>query len=80
MLKSPKPIVRLQNFGPNGYDFLIRGFLSSHYTLDMWDIESDIRLAPTKELREHNINIAIPIFSPEKGKLEVTQERAQTLE
>jgi len=61
ILKSPKPIIRLSNFGEYGYEFLIRGFLSSHYTLDMWDIASDIRFAIVKSLKENNIEIAVPV-------------------
>ena len=42
---SPAPIIRLVDIAPNGYNFLIRGFLSSTYTLDQWDIAGDIRVA-----------------------------------
>jgi len=61
ILKSPKPIIRLSHFGEYGYEFLIRGFVSSHYTLDMWDIASDIRIGVVKILKENNIKIAIPV-------------------
>ena len=61
ILKSPKPIIRLNNFGEYGYDFLIRGFVSSHYTLDMWDIASDVRIGIVSALRENNIEIAVPV-------------------
>ncbi|HZW61065.1 MAG TPA: mechanosensitive ion channel domain-containing protein [Candidatus Babeliales bacterium] len=61
VLKSPTPIVRLDNFGEFGFVFMARGFLSSNYTLDQWDIASDIRLAMVKRLRESGIQIALPI-------------------
>lgn len=61
ILKSPKPIVRLNKFGEYGFVFLIRGFISSHYTLDMWDIAGDIRLSIVKALRDNNIEIAVPV-------------------
>ena len=61
ILKNPKPIVRLDNFDENGYVFMIRGFLSSNYTLDQWDIASDIRLSIIRNLKEAGITIAIPV-------------------
>ena len=48
VLKNPRPVVRLENFSDLGYVFLVRGFLSSNHTLDMWDIASDIRFAIVK--------------------------------
>lgn len=61
VLKNPKPVVRLHEFGPNGYEFLLRGFISSNYTLDQWDIASDIRLQIVKLFRQHGIEFALPI-------------------
>ena len=61
VLKNPKPIVRLDAFGEYGYTFMLRGFISSAYTLEMWDIASDIRLAIVKALRENGIEIAVPV-------------------
>lgn len=61
ILKNPKPVVRLDNFGEYGYMFMVRGYFSSNYTLDMWDIASDVRLTIVKTLKEHNITIAIPV-------------------
>jgi potassium efflux system protein len=58
LLKNPRPIVRLESFSDLGYVFLVRGFLSSHYTLDMWDIASEVRLSIVKRLREHGIELA----------------------
>lgn len=58
VLKSPSPIVRLYRFGAYGFVFQIRGFLSASYTLDMWDIASDIRLNIAKTLHENNIKIS----------------------
>ena len=60
ILKNPKPVIRLSNFSDDGYVFLVRGFLSSNYTLDQWDIASDIRIAIVKALRMHQIEIAVP--------------------
>ncbi len=60
VLKNPNPIVRLDNFGESGFVFMARGFLSSNYTLDAWDIASDVRLAMVVELRKHGIQLAVP--------------------
>ena len=58
VLKSPSPVIRLYRFGAYGYVYQIRGFLSSNYMLDMWDIASDIRLTIAKLLKDNNIEIA----------------------
>jgi len=61
ILKSPKPVIRLEEFGEYGFKFLIRGYISTHYTLDMWDIASDTRFAIVEALKKHNITIAVPV-------------------
>lgn len=61
ILKTPKPIVFLDQFGDHGYVFMIRGFISSTYTLDMWEIASEVRLNIIQALRENNVHIAIPV-------------------
>lgn len=61
VLKSPKPIVRLDSFGEYGFVFLVRGFLSSNYTLDQWEIASDVRLEIVKVLRQHAVQLAVPV-------------------
>lgn len=60
VLKNPKPMVRLDEFGMYGYTFTVRGFLSSMYVLDQWDIAADIRIRILKKLHEHKIRIARP--------------------
>lgn len=62
ILKNPKPIIRLDDFSEYGYRFLARGFMSDIYTLDQWDIASDIRIIIAQRLKEENIKIAIPIL------------------
>lgn len=61
ILKNPRPVVRLESFSELGFVFMVRGFLSSNHTLDMWDIASDVRLAIVRRLREHGIDIAYPV-------------------
>jgi small-conductance mechanosensitive channel len=60
ILKSPRPIIRLENFGDNGYEFMLRGFLSSNKTLDIWDIASNVRLSLVQALQKNGIFLAVP--------------------
>lgn len=59
ILKHPRPVVRLDSFGEYGFVFMVRGYLSSNYTLDMWDIASDVRLTIVSEFKKHGIEIAL---------------------
>lgn len=84
VLKMPSPIVRLHDFVDNGYQFLIRGFLTADKVYDQWDIASEIRFEIVRILRANNIEIASPtrilrvlqqdvvrgseVISPEKPK------------
>jgi len=61
ILKSPKAIVRLHNLGEYSFTFLVRGYISSHYTLDKWNIASDLRLAIVRALRANKISLAVPV-------------------
>ncbi len=61
ILKNPKPVIRLDEFRPDGFEFMVRGFLSSNFTLDQWDIASEVRLSIVKILRDNNIEIAMPV-------------------
>jgi small-conductance mechanosensitive channel len=61
VLKNPRPIVRLDEFGEYGYKFMARGFLSDVYTLEQWNIASDIRIIIVKKLEENGIEIAVPM-------------------
>ncbi|MDR3646263.1 MAG: mechanosensitive ion channel [Candidatus Babeliales bacterium] len=58
ILKSPAPVVRLDDFSENGYVFMVRGFLSSQNVTNMWNIASGVRLGIVKKLRENNIEIS----------------------
>lgn len=61
ILKSPPPVIRLNDFGSTGYIFMVRGFLSSINVLNQWDIASDIRLEIVEQLRKAGIYIAPPL-------------------
>lgn len=62
VLKNPRSIVRLNNFTEYGYEFMVRAFISSAYTLEMWDIASELRLLIAKTFRENGIEFAIPMY------------------
>ncbi len=78
VLKNPKPIIRLDDFGEYGYKFMVRGYLSDIYTLDQWEIASDVRLAIVQRLRQENITIAVPVLAymghPKGGHTPVINE------
>ena len=58
VLKNPKPWVRLDNFDEYGYKFMVRGFISSVYTLEKWEIASSIRISIVKAFEQHGIKLA----------------------
>jgi small-conductance mechanosensitive channel len=70
VLRNPSPIIRLDNFDARGYMFMVRGYLSSAYTLDQWDIASDVRILIVQKMRAHNIEFAVPIVQVDKMKVE----------
>jgi small-conductance mechanosensitive channel len=59
ILKNPKPVIRFENFKEYGFEFLVRGFISSSYVLEQWDIASDVRLAIVSKLRSNGVEIAV---------------------
>ncbi len=61
VLKSPAPIIRLDEFGEYGFTFMVRPFVSSEKTLLQWQIASDVRLSIIRLLRENGMEIAIPV-------------------
>ena len=61
VLKSPKPIIRLDDFVDNGYLFMVRGYLSSFNVINQWQIASNVRFEIIKALKKQNISIASPI-------------------
>jgi small-conductance mechanosensitive channel len=72
ILKNPAPVVQLRDFVDNGYQFVIRGFMSSEKVLEQNEIASDVRLELVKRLRNQNIGIACPtrtikVISPESS-------------
>ena len=60
VLKNPPPIVRLNNFADNGFQFMVRGFLSQDKVLKQFDVTSDIRLAIVVVLRSHGYDVGSP--------------------
>lgn len=60
VLKSPRPIIRLDDFNEEGFLFMVRGFISNTNILRKWDIASDVRFALVKTFRQHAIPFAMP--------------------
>lgn len=60
VLKNPPPTIQLRDFTDNGYQFLIRGFMSSDKVLDQNDIASDIRIELVKKLKSLGIEVGSP--------------------
>jgi small-conductance mechanosensitive channel len=60
ILKNPSPIVRFENFGASGYEFLVRCFIPSSKTIEILDITSQLRFLITKKLNDENIKISSP--------------------
>jgi small-conductance mechanosensitive channel len=60
VLKTPAPVVWLHDFTDNGFQFLVRGYLTADKVLDQWEISSQIRLEIVRNLRLHAIEIASP--------------------
>lgn len=70
ILRNPKAIVRLHAIEERGYVFMVRGYLSSAYTLDQWDIASDVRIAIVKRLKENNMRLALPLLQLSTHEIE----------
>ncbi len=62
ILKVPETIIRLDDFSDKGYNFMIRGYVSSGNTLNQWNIASDTRILIVAALRAEGIEIAEPIL------------------
>jgi len=60
LLKSPFPIIRIENFEDSGYKFLVRTFISVRRIKEKWEIAADIRSNILKEFRKNNISIPAP--------------------
>ncbi len=63
VLKNPQPIVWLNNFVDNGYQFLVRGYLTADKVLEQWAIASEIRIEIVKRLRLEGLEVASPTRS-----------------
>lgn len=61
VLKSPKPIIRLDEFSENGFFFMVRGYISTINIINKWQIASDVRFAIVKELNANGIRVASPV-------------------
>lgn len=59
ILKNPPPIVRLNHFAINGFEFKVRAFMSIEHVSKQWDIRSDIRFELVREFAAHKIEFAV---------------------
>ena len=75
VLRNPSPIIRLDNFDARGYMFMVRGYINSAYTLDQWDIASDVRILIVQKMRTHGIEFAVPIVQVGKADVEIEKYR-----
>ncbi len=60
VLRNPAPVVRLQAFAENGFEFMVRGYLSHDKVYEQHDIASNIRLELVRILRKHGYKVAVP--------------------
>jgi small-conductance mechanosensitive channel len=60
ILKNPHPIVWLDDFLENGFQFRVRGYITADKVADLYEVASEVRLALTKRLRENGISLAVP--------------------
>jgi len=75
ILKSPQPIIRITNFALNGYQFMVRGYVSSSNVLNQWDICSDIRFAVTQAFKKHGIKLAVPVCDVKLESVEIKKTK-----
>jgi len=60
ILKTPSPIVLLHDFVDNGFQFMIRGYVTADKVLEQWEISSALRLDIVRALRAATIEVASP--------------------
>lgn len=57
VLRVPAPLVRFEGFEASALYFYCRCFVSARKVLDMWTLQSELRIAVVKAFQEHNIVI-----------------------
>ncbi len=61
VLRNPRPIIRLQDFSENGYEFMVRAFIDTSNVLKQWNIASQVRKDIVDVFRRENVQFAFPI-------------------
>ncbi len=61
VLKTPPPIVRLDDFADSGFLFMIRIYISPEKTLLQWNTASDVRINVIEQLRLNGMEVAFPV-------------------
>jgi potassium-dependent mechanosensitive channel len=75
---TPAPAVLLRNFGESALEFEVFFWVRIRSSMEMWTIESDVRLRIDRLFREHGIETAFPqrdVHLETKGPLEVRVRR-----
>jgi small-conductance mechanosensitive channel len=60
ILKTPAPLVHLYDFVDNGFQFMIRAYLTADKVPEQWEIGSQVRLEIVRALRQAQIEVASP--------------------
>ncbi len=60
ILKTPAPLILLHDFVDNGFQFMIRAYLTGEKVLEQWEIASNLRLDIIRTLRVNGIQVAMP--------------------
>jgi len=60
ILKTPTPVIRLDDFAPDGFQFLVRGYITADKVLDRSEIASQIRFDLIRTFKVEKIEIAYP--------------------
>ncbi len=60
ILKTPTPVIRLEDFAPDGFQFLVRGYITADKVLDRSEIASQVRFDLIKTFNAEKIEMAYP--------------------
>jgi small-conductance mechanosensitive channel len=86
VLKNPAPVVFLRDFVENGYQFLVRGYLTADKVAEQWEIMSNVRIELVRHLHLAGMEIAMPtrrvikMIEKEKEKSGTGKDGAKSVE
>ena len=76
VLKTPVPLVFLWDFVDNGFQFMIRAYLTGDKVLEQWEIASVVRLEIVRALRQAGIRVAVPTRIIKLNQQETNSQKA----